>query len=184
MASKKRHSIILLISLSYLMGCSSDFQITTTQTRKVYPNEKSFAISQNENTNQAIDQETIQAMEREIKKQMKHRGFIESDKHPDLILFITYYNQKVKLPELENIKDNEENTFQTVLKKAGTNTLVFQLLDVSSNSIVWRSFASHLPNNIQTRQYIHVTKWLLADLKHNSSKEKENEERLSGLTSR
>lgn len=184
MGSKKRYSFILLVSLSYLMGCHSDFQITTTQTHKVYPNEQTFAIAQNENTNQAIGEETAYALEQEIKKQMKQRGFIESNKHPDLILFITYYNQKVKLPEVENIQNKEENTFQTVLKKAGTNTLVFQLLDISRNSIVWRSFASHLPNNIQTRQYVHVTKWLLADLKYNSSKEKENEERLTELTSR
>lgn len=184
MGSKKRYSFILFISLSSLLGCRSNFQITTTQTHKVYPKEQTFAIAQNENTNQAIGEETAYALEQEIKKQMKQRGFIESDKHPDLILFITYYNQKVKLPELENMKDNEENTFQTVLKKVGTNTLVFQLLDVSSNSIVWRSFATHLPNNIQTRQYIHVTRWLLADLKYNPPKEKENEERLTELTSR
>lgn len=159
-----------LYVLLYLTSCSSHFQVTSTQTQNVFPDQQTFAVAQDENVTRLLGEQTVSELKKEINKQMKERGFIQSEREPDLILFITYYNKKVKLPELEQVSHNQDKFIHTVLKKAGTNILVFQLLDVSSNEVVWRSFASNLPSQTQVRQYIHVTKWLFSELKFQNNR--------------
>jgi hypothetical protein len=162
MIKKVCYVVFLLL---YLTSCISQFQVTSTQTQNIFPDQQTFTIVQDENITNLLGEETVSELKREIKRQMKERGFIHSEREPDLILFFTYYDRKVKLPELEQVNYNQDKFIHTVLKKAGTNTLVFQLLDVSSNEIVWRCFASNLPSQTQTRQYLHVTKWLFSELK-------------------
>lgn len=161
----KYFSYYLIVSLLYIIGCKSTFQVSSTQTKTIYPEKQTFAVAKDEKVSLLLGEQTMDELEKEIVRQMKTRGFIHTVEKPDLIVFVNYYNQKVKLPELEKIDNKEETGANTVIRSAGTNTLIIQLLDVTNNETVWRAYASNLPQQTQTRQFVHVTKWLFSELK-------------------
>lgn len=86
----------------------------------------------------ALQQE---AVEQEIDRQMRARGYRRVAQHPDLAIVFSLYDRGFTLRDARQVRLNESSSRK---KNLGGGTLVIQMVDETLNRSVWLGYASGL----------------------------------------
>ena len=118
---------------------NNDFQMNNIENR-------SFTIVQEASNQQEWTlplNETV--IVEEIEKQMRIRGYVESEKKADVLITYSIYNKNLMLQEVKKINTSvQKETLDVYRKKLVNGTLIITMIDQNTSKVFWTGYASKI----------------------------------------
>ncbi len=135
---------------------NNDFQVNNSENR-------SFTIVQEASNRQEwkLPLNEMVIVE-EIEKQMRIRGYVESEKNADVLITYSIYNKNLMLQEVKKINTSvHKETLDVYRKKLVNGTLIITMIDQNTSKVFWTGYASKIlksQKSLENRDLKNITR--------------------------